>query len=109
MSSRKVTWQGHPHAPAPLGAIRAAQREGPVTIVDDAGRAVQLGAIRRCTESIRIAWQRLLQLDLSLVSSLLTSRKAPDHARAKAAAAAPLAVLRRARRWRDNTRIGHRL
>ena len=93
MSSRKVTWQGHPHAPAPLGAIRAAQREGPVTIVDDAGRAVQLGAIRRCTESIRIAWQRLLQLDLSLVSSLLTSRKAPDHARAKAAATGPVVVV----------------
>lgn len=93
MNERTVTWQGHPHAPAPLGAIRAAQQQGPVTIVDDAGRPVALGAMRRLAESMRTIWQRLLQFDMAVFAAIMTSRKAPQSTPATAKSTGPVVVV----------------
>lgn len=93
MSARTVTWMGYPHAPAPLGAIRAAEQQGPVTVVDDQGEAVALGKARRLTETIRAGWQKLLQLEIRALTALLTSPKAPDHRPAKARSSGPVVVI----------------
>lgn len=93
MTERTITWQGHPHAPAPLDAIHQARRDGPVTIVDDAGRTVSLGTFGWCKELVRIAWQRLLGLKLAALTAVFTSRTAPKVAPASAKATGPVVVV----------------
>jgi len=93
VSERTVTWQGHPHAPAPLGAIAAAKREGPVTVVDDRGRPVQLGAMRRLKETLRTIGDRLLQIDFAILSKLLTKRVGPAVAEGQGKGNGPVVIV----------------
>lgn len=93
MSERFITWHGHPHAPAPLGCIRAARRNGPITIVDDAGQPVSFGALRWLYEAVRTAWQRLLGLEIAIISAVCTSRTAPDPAPAATQSKGPVVIV----------------
>ena len=93
MSERSITWQGHPHAPAPLGCIRAARRDGPITIVDDAGRPVSLGAFRWLKEAVRTAWQRLLGLEIAAMTAIFTSRTAPKAVPATSKSSGPVVIV----------------
>lgn len=93
MSERTVTWQGHPHAPAPLAAIAAAKKQGPVTVVDDADRPVDLGAGKRLKETLRTIWQRLLQFDFDVLMRLMTSRKAPNFTAPQSRGDGPVVVV----------------
>ena len=80
MSERTITWHGYPHAPAPIGAIRTARRDGIVTVVDDTGSAIAIGSLRMIAETIRTIWQRMLHLDMAFLSSLCTSQSSPQAA-----------------------------
>lgn len=93
MSDRTITWHGHPHAPAPLAAIRKAKRAGPVTIVDDAGNEVTLSTSGWIREVLRSAWQRLLGLEIKVLTSLFVSRKAPAAGTAHGNADGPVIVV----------------
>lgn len=93
MSERTITWQGHPHAPAPLGAIRAARHDGPVTIVDDAGQPVSLGALRWLKEALRTLWQRLLGFKMAMMTAVLTNRTAPNPDAASSKSSGPVVVV----------------
>ena len=73
--STRVVWLGWPHAPAPLAAIRAAKRAGPLQLVDDAGRAVRWNLPRALREVVRIGWQRLTTAGVALLAWLLTGKR----------------------------------
>ncbi len=70
MNARTVVWQGWPHAPAPLGAIRTAARDARVQVVDDKGDAVPFGSWVRAREVLRAAWQRWLDGCLHGIAAL---------------------------------------
>ncbi|HEB53390.1 MAG TPA: colanic acid biosynthesis glycosyltransferase WcaL [bacterium] len=93
MSASEVVWQGHPHAPAPLGAIRAARRRGPARVVDDSGRELTFGRWQWLRELARTAWQRLLHLDLTAAAALLTSRKPPPFPPPRPSGDGPVVVV----------------
>ena len=80
MSKHTITWHGYPHAPAPIGAIRAARRDGSVTVVDDAGRPIAINSLRMVAETLRTIWQRILHLKTTSLVSLCTSRRSPEAA-----------------------------
>lgn len=84
MTVPTVVWPGWPHAPAPLAAIFATRRSGPMRVVDDAGRAVPWRATTGVRELLRIGWQRLLGGGLGLLAALGTPRRAPAVAAASA-------------------------
>jgi colanic acid/amylovoran biosynthesis glycosyltransferase len=93
VSQRTITWQGHPQAPAPLGAIRRARREGPAVVVDDAGRPVPFGLTRWLLEGVRYAWQQLLQFDTAVLAAICTSRTAPPATAATSSNQGPVVVV----------------
>ncbi|MGK0302082.1 MAG: hypothetical protein ACI89X_002964, partial [Planctomycetota bacterium] len=93
MSERTITWQGHPRAPAPLGAIRTARRDGPVTIVDDAGQPVSLSTLRWMKETVRTAWQRFLGLETAAMTAIFTSKTAPKVVPASSKSSGPVVVV----------------
>ncbi|MFT4512577.1 MAG: colanic acid/amylovoran biosynthesis glycosyltransferase [Planctomycetota bacterium] len=93
MSERTITWQGHPRAPAPLGAIRTARRDGPVTIVDDAGQPVSLSTLRWMKEAVRTAWQRFLGLETAAMTAIFTSKTAPKVVPASSKSSGPVVVV----------------
>lgn len=70
----EVVWPGHPEAPAPLQAIRAAAARGPLTIVDDAGRPVAWHTRIAVCETLRGIWLRALEAATAAIASVLTPR-----------------------------------
>jgi len=75
MTAERVVWRGWPTAPAPLVAIRAARRHAvEVTVVDDAGNAVRITRFLLLRELVRGLWQRLLDVLLTALASLLCRR-----------------------------------
>lgn len=93
MSERTITWQGYPHAPAPLGGIRAARRDGPITIVDDGGRPVSLGAFRWLKEAARGVCQRVFDLEIAAMTAVFTSRTTPNVEPASRNSSGPVVVV----------------
>ncbi|MEZ6036983.1 MAG: glycosyltransferase family 4 protein [Planctomycetota bacterium] len=75
--TQTIVWQGWPHAPAPLGAILAARRDGGCAVVDDAGRPVPFGSWRLGVELLRGAWLRALDTALGTAAALLSGRRSP--------------------------------
>jgi len=93
MSERTVVWRGWPHAPAPLGAIAAARRQGAVMVVDDDGQAVPFPFTTQLREGVRTLWHALLRLDLAVFAALCTRRRSPPLARAKPGTGPVVVVL----------------
>lgn len=78
MTGSRVTWQGWPHAPAPLAAIRAARRHDRSTVVvSDAGRPVPWGYFTAFRELARGLWQRGLDLLLAGWIRSTVARRSP--------------------------------
>lgn len=73
--SRPVIWLGWPHAPAPLAAIRAARRKGPLQLVDETGRPLRWSTWIALREAARIVAQRLGTLLLAGVARLVVGRR----------------------------------
>lgn len=78
MSATTVIWNGWPHAPAPIAAVRRARRDGGTArVVDAEGRPIAFGHWRLLVESARSSWLRALDLCLTALAGVLCGRKAP--------------------------------
>lgn len=86
-----VVWTGHPHAPAPIAAIRAASQ--PRVVVDEARRRVPFGAGALLRETLRGVWLRALDLGLGALATLSSSRTAPAVRRDRAGDGPVVVVL----------------
>lgn len=93
MTAPTVVWQGHPHAPAPLAAIAAAQKTAGWRLVDDAGATVAWNGSRRLRETIRVGWQRALARALGAVAALVVPRTAPAVDRTARPGAGPVVLV----------------
>ena len=93
VTERTIAWRGYPHAPAPLAAIQTARRNGPVTIVTEAGDVVPLGPLRWLFELLRIVWQQILAWDLAATVAILATRKVPTATPSQTKSQGPVVVV----------------
>ncbi len=93
MTLRTVVWSGRPFAPAPVGAIVAARRKGPMRVVDDSGLEVRVASGRLLYEALRLAWQRAVNGALAVVAGALTTRRTPPLRRTAGHAAGPVVLV----------------
>lgn len=89
MSEGSIVWRGHPHAPAPLGAIWSARRNGVATVVDDAGKPVTFGAVQWLFEGCRTVWFHLCRIELLPLIAVAKMQRAPAPAQIATAPATP--------------------